>query len=68
LRALRSDLIDPSVALHRGGIVKRTGDGSIEFRSVADAVRYALEAQHAMIGRRRENEQLETARTHRAAR
>ena len=40
LRALRSDLIDPTVATHRGRIVKRTGDGSlIEFRSVVDAVR-----------------------------
>ena len=40
LRALRSDLIDPTIALHRGRIVKRTGDGSlIEFRSVVDAVR-----------------------------
>jgi class 3 adenylate cyclase len=34
LRALSSDLIDPSIALHHGRIVKRTGDGSIiEFRS-----------------------------------
>jgi adenylate cyclase len=33
LRALRSDLIDPTVALHRGRVVKRTGDGVlIEFR------------------------------------
>src|ERR1700733_11488595 len=33
LRALRSDLIDPTIALHRGRIVKRTGEGSlIEFR------------------------------------
>ena len=40
LRALRSDLIDPTIALHRGRVVKRTGDGSlIEFRSVVDAVR-----------------------------
>jgi adenylate cyclase len=39
LRALRSDLIDPTIALHHGRIVKRTGDGSIiEFRSVVDAV------------------------------
>src|SRR5271163_4917344 len=40
LRGLRSDLIDPAIAAHRGRIVKRTGDGSIiEFRSVVDAVR-----------------------------
>ena len=38
LRALRSDLIDPTIAVHHGRIVKRTGDGSIvEFRSVAGA-------------------------------
>ena len=40
LRALRSDLIDPTISVHHGRIVKRTGDGSvIEFRSVVDAVR-----------------------------
>ena len=40
LRALRSDLIDPTIAVHHGRVVKRTGDGSIiEFRSVVDAVR-----------------------------
>src|SRR6516165_4951325 len=34
LRTLRSDLIDPTVAVHHGRFVKRTGDGSIiEFRS-----------------------------------
>ena len=39
LRTLRSDLIDPTIAVHHGRIVKRTGDGSIiEFRSVVDAV------------------------------
>ena len=44
LRALRSDLIDPIISVHRGRIVKRTGDGSIiEFRSVVDAVRCAIE-------------------------
>ena len=52
LRALRSDLIDPTIAVHRGRIVKRTGDGSIvEFRSVVDAVRCAIELQNAMIDR-----------------
>jgi class 3 adenylate cyclase len=44
LRGLRSDLIDPAIAAHHGRIVKRTGDGSIiEFRSVVDAVRCAIE-------------------------
>ena len=52
LRGLRSDLIDPAIAAHHGRIVKRTGDGSlIEFRSVVDAVRCALEVQHGLIER-----------------
>jgi TolB-like protein/class 3 adenylate cyclase len=52
LRALRSDLIDPTIALHHGRIVKRTGDGTIvEFRSVVDAVRCAIEVQSAMVDR-----------------
>src|SRR6202163_3155807 len=52
LRALRSDLIDPAIAAHHGRIAKRTGDGSIvEFRSVVDAVRCAIEVQNAMIER-----------------
>src|ERR1700728_2939264 len=52
LRGLRSDLIDPAIAAHHGRIVKRTGDGSIiEFRSVVDAVRCAIEVQNAMVER-----------------
>ena len=52
LRALRSDLIDPAIAAHHGRIVKRTGDGSlIEFRSVVDAVRCAIEVQNGMVER-----------------
>ena len=52
LRALRSDLIDPTISVHHGRVVKRTGDGSIiEFRSVVDAVRCAVEVQTAMIER-----------------
>jgi adenylate cyclase len=52
LRTLRSDLIDPTIAVHRGRVVKRTGDGSIiEFRSIVDAVRCAIEVQHAMVER-----------------
>ena len=52
LRALRSDLIDPSIALHHGRIVKRTGDGLVvEFRSVVDAVRCAIEVQTGMVER-----------------
>ena len=52
LRALRSDLIDPTIAVHHGRMVKRIGDGSlIEFRSVVDAVRCAIEVQNGMVER-----------------
>ena len=52
LRGLRSDLIDPAIDAHRGRIVKRTGDGSlIEFRSVVDAVRCAIEVQSGLAER-----------------
>jgi class 3 adenylate cyclase/TolB-like protein len=52
VRGLRSDLIDPAIAAHHGRIVKRTGDGSIiEFRSVVDAVRCAIEMQTGMAER-----------------
>jgi adenylate cyclase len=52
LRALRSDLIDPTIAVHKGRVVKRTGDGAlIEFRSVVDAVRCAIEVQNGMAER-----------------
>jgi adenylate cyclase len=52
LRTLRSDLIDPTIAVHNGRVVKRTGDGNlVEFRSVVDAVRCAIEVQDAMVER-----------------
>ena len=52
LRALRGELIDPTTALHHGRVVKRTGDGVIlEFRSVVDAVRCAIEVQSGMVER-----------------
>ena len=55
LRALRSDLIDPTISVHHGRVVKRTGDGVIvEFRSVVDAVRCAIEVQNAMVERKPE--------------
>ena len=51
LRTLRSDLIDPTIAVHHGRVVKRTGDGAIvEFRSAVDAVNFAIEIQRAMAG------------------
>jgi TolB-like protein len=52
LRALRSDLIDPTISVHRGRVVKRTGDGAlVEFSSVVDAVRCAIEVQNGMVER-----------------
>jgi TolB-like protein/class 3 adenylate cyclase/tetratricopeptide (TPR) repeat protein len=55
LRTLRSDLIDPTIAVHHGRVVKRTGDGAIvEFRSAVDAVNFAVEIQSAMVERNAE--------------
>ena len=52
LRALRSDLIDPTIATHNGRLVKRTGDGAVvEFRSVVEAVRSAIEVQTGIAER-----------------
>jgi adenylate cyclase len=52
LRALRRELIDPAIAAHRGRIVKTTGDGIlIEFPSVVDAVRCAVEVQREMTAK-----------------
>src|ERR1700728_4534130 len=52
LARLRTLRIDPIISVHHGRVVKRTGDGSIiEFRSVVDAVRCAVEVQTAMIER-----------------
>jgi TolB-like protein/class 3 adenylate cyclase len=49
LRELRSELVEPAVARHRGRIVKTMGDGFlIEFPSVVDAVRSSLEIQHGL--------------------
>jgi adenylate cyclase len=52
LRTLRGEVIDPAVAAYRGRVVKGTGDGAlVEFRSVVDAVRCAIEMQKAMAAR-----------------
>jgi adenylate cyclase len=49
LRAIRAEVADPSIAQHRGRIVKTTGDGLlVEFTSVVDAVRCATEVQNAI--------------------
>src|SRR6476660_7361053 len=52
LKGLRSALIDPMIAEHRGRIVKTTGDGLlVEFASVVDAVRCAAALQVGMAER-----------------
>jgi TolB-like protein/class 3 adenylate cyclase/Tfp pilus assembly protein PilF len=52
LRALRHELIDPVIAANRGRTVKTTGDGRlIEFGSVVDAVRCAIEVQRKVTVR-----------------
>jgi len=52
LRAIRRELGDPKIAEHRGRVVKTTGDGLlVEFASVVDAVRCAVEVQREMIAR-----------------
>jgi len=49
LKALRAEVIDPKIAEHHGRVVKTTGDGMlVEFASVVDAVRCAVEVQQAM--------------------
>src|SRR5438132_9402106 len=49
LKALRRELVDPRITAHHGRIVKTTGDGLlVEFASVVDAVRCAVEIQRAM--------------------
>ena len=52
LKALRRELVDPKIAEHHGRLVKTTGDGMlVEFPSVVDAVRCAVEVQQAMAER-----------------
>src|ERR1700722_3350744 len=49
LRACRREFLDLKIAEHRGRIVKTTGDGFlIEFASVVDATRCAVELQHGL--------------------
>ncbi|WJR77963.1 adenylate/guanylate cyclase domain-containing protein [Bradyrhizobium sp. NP1] len=49
LKALRKTLFDPKIIDHHGRIVKNTGDGAlVEFGSVVDAVRCAIEIQRDM--------------------
>ena len=52
LKVLRANVIDPRIAEHNGRIVKLMGDGMlVEFTSVVDAVRAAVETQQAMAQR-----------------
>jgi adenylate cyclase len=52
LKAIRAELIDPTIAAHNGRLVKTTGDGLlVEFASVIDALRCATEVQAGMAGR-----------------
>jgi adenylate cyclase len=52
LKVLRHELLDPKIAEHKGRIVKTTGDGLlVEFGSVVDALRCAVEVQKEMAGR-----------------
>src|SRR5437660_8873667 len=49
LKALRKTIFDPKIAEHHGRIVKNTGDGAlVEFASVVDAVRCAIEIQRSL--------------------
>ena len=49
LKATRKSLVDPTIAAHRGRIVKTTGDGMlVEFASAVDAARSAIEIQRGM--------------------
>src|ERR1700682_4045886 len=49
LKAHRRELVDPKVAEHRGRLVKTTGDGILlEFASIVDVMRCAIEVQRAM--------------------
>src|ERR1700736_2024549 len=52
LKEMRRGLADPKIKEHRGRMVKTTGDGLlVEFASVVDAVRCAVEVQHEMAER-----------------
>src|SRR6516165_5960965 len=52
LKAIRAELLDPTIAAHKGRLVKTTGDGLlVEFSSVVDALRCATEVQAGMAER-----------------
>ncbi len=51
LNAHRREFLEPTIAENRGRIVKRTGDGVLEFMSAVDAGRCAIQTQHGMARR-----------------
>ena len=52
LRALRNDVFDPAIEAHAGRVVSRAGDGAVvEFRSVVEAVRCAIEITKGLAER-----------------
>ena len=52
LKAHRREIVDPSITAHRGRIFKTTGDGMlVEFPSVVEAVKCAIEVQQRMTAR-----------------
>jgi TolB-like protein/class 3 adenylate cyclase len=60
LKAFRKTLVDPTIAKHRGRIVKTTGDGMlVEFASAVDAARCAVEVQRGMASENMEVPQAE---------
>src|SRR5882757_2655497 len=52
LKSHRRELLDPKIGEHRGRVVKTAGDGMlVEFQSIVDAVRCAVEVQRGMADR-----------------
>src|ERR1051326_534989 len=52
LRSIRTDVVDPKITENHGRLVKTTGDGFlVEFGSVIDALRCAVEVQQGMAER-----------------
>src|SRR6266446_6294138 len=55
LKVLRRTVADPKIKEHRGRVVRTTGDGLlVEFASVVDAVRCAVDVQREMASRNAE--------------
>ena len=55
LKTVRLELIDPAIARCKGRIIKTTGDGMlIEFQSVTEALRCAVDFQERMARRNRD--------------